>query len=901
MIAGCDLDDRMRARSRGPADQERNVHAFALHFARVVCHLLERRRNEPRQPDDVAFLVARDLRDPGPRHHHAQVDDFVIVALEHDGDDVLADIMDIAFDGREHDFALRARIAGLQFFGFDERDQVRDRLFHDARAFHHLRQKHLARAEEIADHVHAVHQRAFDHLDRAAAVGEQFLARFLGILDHVIGDAAHQRVGEPRLDRAFAPLKVFDLHLAAALHRLGEFHHALGGIRPAVEYDVLDVLEELLGDLVVNADLAGVDDRHREAGFHRVIQERGVDRLAHAIVAAERKRNVRQPAAHFRVRQVLAYPLRRGDKVLAVIAMLFDAGRDREYIRIDDHVFRQEADVVDENLVRAPADLAPAFERIGLAFLVKRHHHDRSTIAAREFRVLDELFLAFLHADRIDHALALHALQPRLDHVPPGGVDHDRHARNVGLRRDQLQEGRHRGLRIKHRLVHVDIYHLRAVFDLLARDRERCRIVAGENQPRERFRARHVGALADVDKQRVVADVERFQARQECAFLDDGHLARRNAAHRIGDRLDVRGGRAAAAADDVEKTALREFLDQARRVLGRFVVAGFGQRIGQARVRISGHKGVGDARQFLYVRPHELGAQRAIESDSERLCMAHGIPERFGRLARQRAARRIRDRAGDDDRQLDAVIFEIQIDCEQRGLGVECVENGLDQQEIDAALDQTVDGLGVSRNQLVVRDVAKTRIVDVGGNRRGAIGRPQCAGHETRPAVLLFDFVGHRTRESGRFEIQFVDQVLHSVVGLRDRGRVKRVGLDQVGARGEILRVDFADDRGLRERQKVVVAFEIAREVLEALAAIAGLIELVALDHGAHRAVQYDDALVEQFFQCVCAFHNGANNTSLFQNHLKQALLREHEGMYPLIMQPQLKNPICGRRSGHAA
>jgi hypothetical protein len=41
-----------------------------------------------------------------------------------------------------------------------------DGLLHHAGGFHHLRQEHLARAEQVADDVHAVHQRAFDHLQR---------------------------------------------------------------------------------------------------------------------------------------------------------------------------------------------------------------------------------------------------------------------------------------------------------------------------------------------------------------------------------------------------------------------------------------------------------------------------------------------------------------------------------------------------------------------------------------------------------------------------------------------------------------------------------------------------------------------------------------------------------------
>jgi hypothetical protein len=42
------------------------------------------------------------------RHHHAQVDDVEIVALEHHADDVLADVMHIALDGGHHDQSVAA-------------------------------------------------------------------------------------------------------------------------------------------------------------------------------------------------------------------------------------------------------------------------------------------------------------------------------------------------------------------------------------------------------------------------------------------------------------------------------------------------------------------------------------------------------------------------------------------------------------------------------------------------------------------------------------------------------------------------------------------------------------------------------------------------------------------------
>ena len=78
---------------------------------------------------------------------------------------------------------------------------MRHGLLHHPRGFHHLRQEHLARAEQIADDVHARHQRTFDHVERP--LGDQ--ARFLDVLHDEIGDAVDQRVCDPLVDRILAP------------------------------------------------------------------------------------------------------------------------------------------------------------------------------------------------------------------------------------------------------------------------------------------------------------------------------------------------------------------------------------------------------------------------------------------------------------------------------------------------------------------------------------------------------------------------------------------------------------------------------------------------------------------------------------------------------------------------
>ena len=122
----------------------------------------------------------------------------------------------------------------------------------------------------------------------------------------------------------------------------------------------------------------------------------------------------------------------------------------------------------------------------------------------------------------------------------------------------------------------------------------------------------------------------------------------------------------------------------------------------------------------------------AIECYFERHGMAQGVPECLGGLARKSSAGSIGDRAGDHYWNAHAVLLEMPLDGEQRGLGVQRVENGLDHQGICAAIQQTAHGFGVAFHQLVEGDVARARIVDVRRDRCGAPGRAEHARDEAR-------------------------------------------------------------------------------------------------------------------------------------------------------------------------
>ena len=166
---------------------------------------------------------------------------------------------------------------------------------------------------------------------------------------------------------------------------------------------------------------------------------------------------------------------------------------------------------------------------------------------------------------------------------------------------------------------------------------------------------------------------------------------------------------------------------------------------------------------------------------------------------------------------------------------------------VEAYLEQARGLFGVRLDELLEAGVAEARVVDVGRDRGGPVGRPQATRDEARPVGLrLGHLVGGLARQAGRLEVQLVGQVLHAVVGLGDPLRAEGVGGDDVGTGLEVLPVDRPDDLGLGQAEQVAVAAHLLVPVGEPVAAITRLVEPVTLDHRAHRAVDHQDALGEE-------------------------------------------------------
>ena len=191
------------------------------------------------------------------------------------------------------------------------------------------------------------------------------------------------------------------------------------------------------------------------------------------------------------------------------------------------------------------------------------------------------------------------------------------------------------------------------------------------------------------------------------------------------------GRRAAAAADQVDEPGLGELGEEGRGLLGRLVVLAEG--VGEPGVGVAGDEGVRDPRHLGDVGAHLLGAERAVETDRDRVHVPDRVPERLGHLAGQGAAGRVGDRPRHDDRPAPAVVLEHRLHREDRGLGVEGVEDRLDEEQVRAALEQAAGRLGVRLDQLVEADVAGTGVVDVGRDGRRAGRRAEGARDVPRP------------------------------------------------------------------------------------------------------------------------------------------------------------------------
>jgi hypothetical protein len=193
--------------------------------------------------------------------------------------------------------------------------------------------------------------------------------------------------------------------------------------------------------------------------------------------------------------------------------------------------------------------------------------------------------------------------------------------------------------------------------------------------------------------------------------------------------------------------------------------------------------------------------------------------------------------------QADAGLVEDGLDGKEGGLAVEGVEDRLDEKEVHAGGDERADLLRIGGEDLVPGDGAEVGPVDVGRHRERAVERADGAGDEAVAAGSGgLGLAGGAAGAGDGGGVELGDDGLQMVVGLGDGRGAEGVGLDDIGAGGEVVGVDLGDEVGAGEREQVVVALEVVRVGAEAVAAEVRLGERVRLDHRAHGAVEHDDA-----------------------------------------------------------
>ena len=91
--------------------------------------------------------------------------------------------MNVTFDGcEENTTTLRFGLTLSLLFLFHVRQEMRHGFLHDTRAFHNLRQKHLAFTEEITNDLHAIHEWAFNDLETCIVLCSGLLDVFLNMI-----------------------------------------------------------------------------------------------------------------------------------------------------------------------------------------------------------------------------------------------------------------------------------------------------------------------------------------------------------------------------------------------------------------------------------------------------------------------------------------------------------------------------------------------------------------------------------------------------------------------------------------------------------------------------------------------------------------------------------------------
>src|SRR4030095_16005666 len=111
---------------------------------------------------------------------------------------------------------------------------------------------------------------------------------------------------------------------------------------------------------------------------------------------------------------------------------------------------------------------------------------------------------------------------------------------------------------------------------------------------------------------------------------------------------------------------------------------------------------------------HLIRAQRAIQSDNERLRVRNRNQKRFHGLTAQVSSGFVDDGSRNHQRNFPSRFFKNFRNGEKRGFAIERIEDGFDNQKIDTSFDQCLCLLEVRLFKLVERDSSESGIAYIG-------------------------------------------------------------------------------------------------------------------------------------------------------------------------------------------
>ena len=255
----------------------------------------------------------------------AEVDHAVAVIGQDDINQVLADVVHVAFDRGEDDGAFLLALDPLH-----HRFQVGNGGFHRLGALQHERQLHLAGAEQVADNFHAVQQHVVDDVERRQ--GEQRLIE-------VRGQAFAVAIDDTILQAALGGFGPLLLHRVAGFASGEQFHQLVQrvvALAAAIEDQVFGDLLFFLGDQMQRPDLRHVDDRAAHAGAAGVVEEHRVQHGSGGRVQPEA--DIGQPQDDLDIREFGANRRDALQRPLRELAVVLVAGGDGEGQRVDQQV-----------------------------------------------------------------------------------------------------------------------------------------------------------------------------------------------------------------------------------------------------------------------------------------------------------------------------------------------------------------------------------------------------------------------------------------------------------------------------------------------------------------------------------------------------------------------------------